>query len=303
MPSSLKPTLLNHQLPSNLLSFTIPLAQPTVDIASSTSSITPDIGDFLANCTILVVDDNLTNRSVVLGLLEAQNGTILEAVDGEDALNILKTYNKSSIDIILMDCQMPKLDGYQTTQCIRNGEVGQKYAAIPIIALTAAAMSGEKERCLAAGMNDYLAKPVDFDQLIFKLKFYIENVEDISTSIQNPVLDIDAIWDRQGALSRLNNSQELLISIYDIFCETSPEILASLKLALDKLDIDAIHRQAHKLKSPALTVGAIKVAQIALQLESANEEELQSAKDNLLYESLETEYHLFVNLTKHELSR
>ena len=92
-----------------------------------------------------------------------------------------------------------------------------------------------------------------------------------------------------------------MASIYDIFRETSPETLTSLKLALDILDIDAIHRQAHKLKSPALTVGAIKVAQIALQLESANEEELRSAKDNSLYESLETEYHLFVNLAEREL--
>lgn len=282
-------------------SFTIPLAQPHADISIATDSSKSNTVEFLADQTILVVDDNRTNRAIITGLLEAHNATILEAVNGIDALRILNTTNDNSIDIILMDCQMPELDGYQATQCIRNGEAGQKYVHIPIIALTAAAMQGEKEKCLAAGMTDYLAKPVDFEQLILKLQLYIDSTEGISAPIKKAEIDTESIWDKEGALSRLNNSQELLASIYDIFRETSPETLTSLKLALDKLDIDAIHRQAHKLKSPALTVGAIKVAQIALQLESANKEELRSAKDNSLYESLETEYHLFVNLAEREL--
>jgi two-component system, sensor histidine kinase and response regulator len=122
---------------------------------------------------LLLVEDNLINQEVAKAILE-EFGYIAEvASDGQEALDLLNNSLAKHIDItqeqpytlILMDCQMPVLDGYETTQAIRAGKAGQPYAAIPIIAMTANAMQGDREKCIEAGMDDYLSKPIDPDKL------------------------------------------------------------------------------------------------------------------------------------------
>jgi CheY-like chemotaxis protein len=93
---------------------------------------------------------------------------IIVANNGIEALEILNS-NKTKFDVILMDCQMPLLDGYQTTQAIRNNEAGEHYNNIRIIAMTANAMKGDKEKCIEAGMNEYISKPIDIEILAKKL--------------------------------------------------------------------------------------------------------------------------------------
>jgi two-component system sensor histidine kinase/response regulator len=144
--------------------------------------------DFLRGKSILVVDDHHINRAVIKGLLEHFDVIITEAKNGVEALALIKaSSNNESFDLIIMDCQMPELDGYETTKIIRDEQVrGGGYNNIPIIALTAAAMSGEKEKCLECGMNDYLSKPVSPEHLYEKLRELLQdinsNLPDLSAS-------------------------------------------------------------------------------------------------------------------------
>ncbi|MFQ3261684.1 ATP-binding protein [Reinekea sp.] len=123
-----------------------------------------------ANYNVLVVDDNEINRVVAQGLLGKFPIKAFAANDGAQALEFLNDPNNPKIDLILMDCQMPVLNGFDATREIRNGHAGQASINIPIVALTAGAMAGERDACLESGMNDFIAKPVDPD--IFENKVF-----------------------------------------------------------------------------------------------------------------------------------
>ncbi|MCG8613496.1 MAG: ATP-binding protein [Pseudomonadales bacterium] len=113
---------------------------------------------------VLLVDDNLINREVAKGMMQPLGIQITEAVNGEDAINqLINCSDSDPVDLVLMDCQMPVLDGFSATSGIRSGNAGKLYQDIPIVAMTAGAMAGDKDRCLRSGMNDFLAKPIDPD--------------------------------------------------------------------------------------------------------------------------------------------
>ena len=123
---------------------------------------------------ILVVEDNHVNQEVIIGLLDEFGLNYHVSVNGQEALNDIKNFgNLKKFSAVLMDCQMPIMDGYQATRKIRQGVCGELYQSIPIIAMTANAMSGDKEKCLAAGMSDYLSKPVDSTMLVEKLAHWL----------------------------------------------------------------------------------------------------------------------------------
>jgi len=122
---------------------------------------------------ILLVEDNHFNQEVVSMLLQEFGLNIDVAENGVDALEAMKS-NPGEYDLILMDCQMPEMDGYEASEKIRGGIAGQDYAEVPIIALTANAMEGDKEKCLAAGMSDYVSKPIDGEVLIQKISQWIK---------------------------------------------------------------------------------------------------------------------------------
>ena len=117
--------------------------------------------------TILLVEDNLVNQKVAAALLAKLGHTVVLADDGRAALSQLAAGN---IDLVLMDCQMPEMDGFEATRRLRAGEAGAIAATLPVIAMTANAMSGDREACLAAGMDDYLAKPFKRDDLVALLE-------------------------------------------------------------------------------------------------------------------------------------
>lgn len=110
---------------------------------------------------VLIVEDNLINQHVILELLKEFGINADSAEDGVQAIATLNATTNQQYKLILMDCQMPKMDGYQTTQSIRNQQAGERYRTISIIAMTANAMTGDKEKCLESGMNDYISKPIE----------------------------------------------------------------------------------------------------------------------------------------------
>lgn len=124
---------------------------------------------------LLVAEDNFINQQVIEGILEEFECKITIVSTGVEAVDTLTGVEDASlIDLVLMDCQMPEMDGYTATRLIRAGEAGQQWQKIPVIAMTANAMVGDRDRCLKAGMNDYLTKPVEMDKLISVLGSYIK---------------------------------------------------------------------------------------------------------------------------------
>ncbi|MBE1301304.1 MAG: response regulator [Alteromonadaceae bacterium] len=124
---------------------------------------------------ILLVEDNPINQEIAQNMLAQLHLTVTIADNGLEAINILKQSANEEFDLILMDCQMPEMDGFEATGRIRKGEAGQQYRSIKIVALTANAMQGDKERCLVSGMTDYMTKPIAIDTLRFTLGNLLEN--------------------------------------------------------------------------------------------------------------------------------
>jgi len=125
--------------------------------------------------SVLIVDDNEINRFVAQGLLEQFPINIYTAANGAEAVECLKNMKDDmQLDLVLMDCQMPIMDGFKATQLIRQGEAGQHATNIPIIAMTAGAMSGDKDSCIQAGMNDFISKPLDVESFEQKVMQWLE---------------------------------------------------------------------------------------------------------------------------------
>jgi len=154
---------------ANLLSGanTPPSSPVELQISSvSKSGLSEEEAGIVSGVSLLLVEDNLVNQMVAKAVLKKFGITADEAINGVAALKILKQRDEvDPYQIILMDCQMPDMDGYEATRCIRRGEAGEHYCHIPIIALTANALEGDREKCLASGMSDYLTKPIDKEKL------------------------------------------------------------------------------------------------------------------------------------------
>lgn len=241
------------------------------------------------NEVILVVDDNEINRDVVGYMLEQANLRLVFAEDGVQALEVLKKQQQSGepVDLILMDCNMPVLNGYDATSRIRDGKIGDELKDTPIIALTANAMKGERERCEEAGMNDYITKPVDADNLIHKLSMFLGKREarDSEQALEAlPIAQLD-IWNKEEALQRLAGNEELLKRIISMLLSSMEERVDSIKQAIEQGDENAIHQFSHKLKGAVGEVGAMRLHADLGKLEGeTNKDTIQ-----LLFKQIETE--------------
>ena len=128
---------------------------------------------FNPDAKILLVDDNKVNQLVALGLLEELGLDADVANNGLEAIKTVENAGNAPYEIILMDCQMPEMDGYEATRELKSGKYGENVAKIPIVAMTANAMEGDKEKCFASGMDDYISKPIDPQRLEQVLRKYL----------------------------------------------------------------------------------------------------------------------------------
>jgi CheY-like chemotaxis protein len=133
----------------------------TSSSAAETLKETPCSTQYFTGLRVLLVEDNIVNQQVMLAILKDLEVSVDVANDGLEALEMLGRSQSAAFDLILMDCQMPNLDGYETTRRIRAGDAGEVFRLIPIAALTANAMSSERKKCFDAGMNDHLTKPIN----------------------------------------------------------------------------------------------------------------------------------------------
>jgi PAS domain S-box-containing protein len=223
---------------------------------------------------ILIVDDNEINQKVAKGLLEGYGFELFTAANGEEALKRLIAYPQ--IRLILMDCQMPVMDGFKTTEMIRSGRVGEAKTKIPIIAMTAGAMTGDRDACLAAGMNDYLAKPLAAEDLEAKVGIWLSATESrsssIKTVIQKPETASSAslqFWDIEASLVRLMNDEDLFLQMLEMFQQQTPELMVNINTHFQQQDFEHLRKDAHKLKGSASAIGANGVLDCARELEAA----------------------------------
>ena len=214
---------------------------------------------------ILVAEDNLVNRKLVTTLLEKRGHDVRSVENGREALAALDGRAREDIDLVLMDVQMPEMGGIEATRAIRANEHPTS-SRLPIIALTAHAMKGDRERCLDAGMDGYLPKPIDVNQLIATVEGFarqpIEDPEPAEADQRSAV-----IFDEEAALLHTGGDRELLKEIVALFRSDSPKSLRAIKRAIDKGDNEALALAAHALKGSIATIGGQEGRRLAAELE------------------------------------
>jgi signal transduction histidine kinase/CheY-like chemotaxis protein len=208
---------------------------------------------------ILVAEDNAVNQAVILRVLEKMDHTAVLAENGKEALALAST---EKFDLVFMDVQMPEMDGMAATAAIRKNESKNGTARLPIFAMTAHAMKGDRERCLEAGMDGYITKPVRFSDI----EQTLSGVARTPIAPDKPAAPT-ASWDKTEALDRIGGDEELLEELCQIFLEESPKLLQKLQQAVATGDSDGVMRAAHSLKGESSYLGAGGTSQAARQLE------------------------------------
>ena len=221
--------------------------------------------------SILLAEDNPINQQVVLGILEMMGFLDIEVTsNGKEAIRALQ---KRRFNLVLMDISMPVMDGFEATRTIRGETFEHNSKDIPIVALTAHAIKGDREKCLNAGMNDYLPKPINADDLARVLR---EVLDDPELTLQRGTWegreeekthDQLAPFDYDALLQRLLGDEQLIITVLHMFISDSPKYIAQLKQHLVDDDLTKMGKKAHKLKGAAASVEAKIVEQTAFKLE------------------------------------
>jgi signal transduction histidine kinase/CheY-like chemotaxis protein len=232
----------------------------------------------LAGCRVLLVDDNDINQDVVKELLYLIKAKVTTANNGQEALELLE---RLPFDIVLMDVQMPVMDGMEATRHLR---VQQRFDRLPIIAMTAGTLMGDRERCLSVGMNDYISKPI-YPEILYStmLRWHTQTLtqqptfappikakEHNSTSESTRVLSrlyrISGL-DVDQALERLLNNETLYLKLIKRFVNERRTIADDIERAVAEHNFSQALYQAHSFKSLAGTIGAVELQALALQIE------------------------------------
>ena len=235
-------------------------ATPFQEVSSAPAMLAPENEPVLDHLSVLLVEDNMVNRTLALEMLQRLGCDAMHAGNGVEALDALE---KNQFDVVLMDCQMPVMDGFIATRKLREREVAKNLEPTRVVALTANALAGDREACLAAGMNDYLAKPFTLAQL--------RNIllpSKVSRSAANKVtLDHSAI----DAVRQLDpdGNDRLLARLIALYRDDSSQLLADIDNAMKSGDASSVARAAHTLKSSSANLGATNVAAIARAIEHA----------------------------------
>jgi PAS domain S-box-containing protein len=221
----------------------------------------PATGRAARQARILLAEDNAVNQAVAEAMLTKLGYHADVVSNGVEALRALR---EADYDLVLMDCGMPEMDGYEATRRIRDRRAGTRNPQIPIVALTADAMSGDRDKCMAAGMSDYVAKPVEVRKLGDMLEKWLGPVASELRSeageIRPPVgpspAELEAVFNPKELLARLMGDQDLASKVIAAFLDDAPKQMRTLKKMLEEGDAEGARRQAHTLKGAAATLSA-----------------------------------------------
>jgi PAS domain S-box-containing protein len=230
---------------------------------------TPDSETRPRRLRILLAEDNIVNQKLATRLLERRGHEIAVVDDGKQAVAALA---RGGFDLVLMDVQMPEMDGFEATAHIRAREA-ETGGHMPIVAMTAHAMKGDRERCLVAGFDGYVPKPVRANELFAA----IESLTPGEPTSGTPVHEEDGrapadVMDRQAALARVNGEHALLQELAGLFLEDCPKLMADIRHAVSTRDAARLRRAAHTLKGSAGNFAAGAAAKAALILEMCGKE-------------------------------
>ena len=218
---------------------------------------------------VLLAEDNAANQKLAVGVLTKQGHRVIVAGNGRLAI---AEWQMQPFDVILMDVQMPEMDGLQATQAIRDREARQGGHTL-IVAMTAHAMKGDRERCLAAGMDDYLPKPIRAKLLAEKLLSLFgsasraEPAAVTSSQVPTPIKPVVALIDWKAALEGVDDDRSLLAEVAQLFLSSTTTTLAGLGEAIRLRQPDVVQRLSHSLKGELLAIGAVATSEFAWQLE------------------------------------
>lgn len=231
---------------------------------------------------ILLVEDNAINQEVAVAMLEQLGCTITVADDGRKAVEAV---SKGSFDLVFMDCQMPEMDGLDATREIRRREAAERRPRVPIVALTANALGGDRETCLAAGMDDFLTKPFHREDLHAAVGRHTRRREGslpanlpfarlapIASPAEEPARD-DVVVDKSVVAAiralRRPGQPDVFVSLVEMFATRAPADLERLAAAVAASDFNAARQAAHKLKGSCRSLGAVELGGTLASVESA----------------------------------
>ena len=279
------------------------------------SEETQEVAERQYDARVLLVEDNRVNQELAVSMLENLGCRVGVAWNGLEALEQISA---TRFDLVLMDCQMPLMDGYEATERIRRKEeTGDgRRNCLPVIALTAHAMEGDRDRCLAAGMDDYLPKPFTQDQLTEVLDRWLErtaatrggpaetdeqdlkassDAETEPVSLDRKALEAIRALQRQG-------KPDLLTRVINVYLEDSLRLLEALRQAVSKEDASDVKRQAHSLKSSSANVGALRLSTLCKELERMDGGD-SSVEGCQMLSRIETEYASVRDALSREIER
>ncbi len=236
---------------------------------------------------ILLAEDNPVNQLVASEMLETYGCKVTPAGNGFEVMRLIE---QGSFDLIFMDCQMPEMDGFEATKNVRKYEKERMSKKTPIIAFTASAMIGDKEKCLASGMDDYLTKPITHKDMGKALSKWLSHklAENSSDHVKNEKSNTTKIelntfiaktsgdsktaevWDRDDVLARIGGKEESLIKLIKMFIEDMPKRIEELQQILNEHPINEATAQAHTIKGMVGNIGAKTLYQLATELEESS---------------------------------
>jgi CheY-like chemotaxis protein len=270
---------------------------------------------------ILIVEDNRINQMVAKGVLNELGLSADAVANGIEALTSLKQSLKSHpYTMVIMDCQMPEMDGYEATRRIRLGEAGEENKIIPIIAMTANAMQGDKEKCLIAGMDDYLTKPIEPIKVNEKLMLWLGVKPQEASTVDTSELSADhltlnkqetkelkskddSLWQQAALLKRLGGDPKKMTLLVKCYLAGSEEKTLELKSAIQEENWLQVNYNLHSIKGAVANLGGMQVQSLVASIEALSKEEnvtMLNEKIPELYAALNTFNSLLADYLKEQ---
>lgn len=241
---------------------------------------------------VLLVEDNAINQDLAVELIQLLGCSVDIAGNGVEALELLQSNNYG---MVFMDCQMPKMDGFEATKKIRSGHCGETKRNVPIVAMTANAMKGDREHCIAAGMNDYIPKPISPEMIKRKIEqwiddssevvaeeemFFFGNFEEERVEEQNISTESITVFDVDELMGRVMNKVKLAQRVLTGYLGDIPQQIEKMQ---EEEDCEILARLAHSVKGASANVSAAVVAHVSLEMEEAYKVRGVSADERFSY--------------------
>ncbi len=269
----------------------LPRASETPEWSDSTHTSSDEVPNVELDAShrplILVAEDNTVNQKIVIRMLHKLGFRVDCVSNGRE---VASAVHRIPYAAVLMDCQMPEMDGFRATRLIRSSSGPGRH--LPIIAMTAHALKGDREKCLAAGMDDYLTKPVKLNKLRECLHRWASIQSPVAATpllpkaLEKPSLDLSMLQSWQALDS---NNDDFLKEVIQLFLDTSPKVVGEMREALKTGNRVAMQRLAHKFKGSGANLGAVRLASFCSDLETAKET-VPEEQLEFLVQSIEREF-------------